>query len=205
MSNMLDSLLRFVGFTIKGWIFAVVPVYLVLWTVENASFAKTYTIELALLGALVYGFVQLSSSTIAIASMGMAEYRERIHDRRNALIFTSVGVAMVMTYTGIGIFHRHEAEAQLEITKAQRAKEQAEKANIERWRVATSPNPRSAKADPIDEFCGDIGQKYGRVAVRSMRGQYVSAADDVEIPVECRNRHSTQRGIERGTKMEAGR
>lgn len=205
MSNILDSLLRFVGFTIKGWMFGVLPVYIVLWICESASFAKTYTIELTLLGALGYGFVQLASSVNAVASMSVGEYRQRIHDRRNAVIFASIGMATVITYTGVGVYQRHEAEAQRQIARAQLASEQAERKNAERWRLATSPKPVPAKTDPLDSFCMDVGQKYGRAAFRAMRGQDVSAADDVEIPVECRNRPSTKMGIERGGRMEAGR
>ena len=202
MSNVMYALCRFIGFTMKGWLCAVLPVFIILWVVITNRFAKAYTVELALVLAIVYAFFQLFSS-VSAGQDSIDVYRHRVDDKRLSGIFALVALGLLVLSTGYGVHHRNEAENLQAQLALKRLEEQDERTRVELARIAALPKPEPMSQ--LDSYCMDMGVKYGRGAARGMRGLMVAPNDDIEIPVECRNLDSTSTGIRLGTKLGMSR
>jgi hypothetical protein len=180
MDRSIKTLLWCVGFTLMGLIVVVLPLFIFLWIAATYRFAVSHTIEFGLAFGVGYACYQMVKS------------KPTTGDQRTIGIFAIVGFVLIGGYAWYANNHRIELEnAQAQVMANQMKAEEATVAAISKTDPETQRN----------SYCMSIGVAYGRGAARSMRGLTVDPKDDIEIPSECRDLPSTNRGIQRGMRQ----
>jgi hypothetical protein len=169
----ISVVLRIIGHAVAASLCLFVPVYLFFWFTQTVTFAKSYSLGVTLVIALVYGFFRICTS-IDASKTSFGSYKNRLNHRLIGGAFVALAIVGVLAYTAYGV---------------QKSKQAWDERDA---RLASQKNQPTS--------CYDIGVQYGRISAIGLKGENIDEKRDVLIPERCRNQRETNRGIEMGIK-----
>ena len=205
MAYILDVFLTFIMKSVKGFFYAIAIVFVALFLFGTWQLAKDYTISVTLVFGMIFGFFAIASG-LNPSSLAGSQTWIRHGDGTLAGIFLLVGVLVVLGYKGYGVYQRdhHPYENLVNIAKAEPPIPKPVASSTTQYPISTASiaAPAVAQSGPS---CQQLGMMYGRASVKGMRGEYVTPAEDPEIPPRCQNQASTNAGIRAGIESESRR